>query len=82
MPRFEGAGTIALVYEGMPIDKKLVDLIDACAMDNNYASILQVVNEGGELRGLRADHPARELRSVWDKISMYFQQTKRSVSDK
>ena len=71
LPRFEGAGAIALVYEGMPLDKKLTDLIDACSMDDNYASILQVVNEGGELRGLRADHPARDFRSVLDKISTF-----------
>merc|ERR1711954_182259 len=69
LPRFEG--TIALVYEGMPLDKKLIDLIDACSMDDNYASILQVINEGGSIKGLRADHPASEFKYVWDKLSTF-----------
>ena len=68
LPWFEG--TIALVYEGF-LDKKLTDLIDACSMDDNYASILQVINEGSNLKGLRADHPARDFRSVWDKPSTF-----------
>ena len=40
-------------------------------MDDNYASILQVINEGSSIRGLRADHPAREFKSVWDKLSTF-----------
>ena len=43
LPRFE-TGTVALVYEGNPLDKKLLDLIDACNQDDNYCSILQVLN--------------------------------------
>ena len=62
---------MALVYEGNPLDKKLLDLIDACNQDDNYCSILQVLNEASDLRGLRADHPAREFRSVWSKLSTF-----------
>ena len=48
----------------MPLDKKLLDLIEACNQDDDYASILQVCNEGSDLKGLRAEHPAREFKSV------------------
>ena len=62
LPRFEG--TVAVVYKGMPLDKKLLDLIDVCTHDDDYSSVLQVCNEGSDLKGLRADHPAREFKSV------------------
>ena len=38
LPRFEG--TIAMIYEGLPLDKKLLDLIEVCTSDDNYASVL------------------------------------------
>ena len=69
LPRFQG--TIALIYEGSPLDKKLLDLIEACTADDNYSSVLQVLNEGGDTKGLRADHPAREFKSVWSKLSTF-----------
>ena len=69
LPRFDG--TVALVYEGMPLDKKLLDLIDACNNDDDYISVLQVLNEGGDLKGLRAEHPAKEFKSVWDRITVF-----------
>jgi hypothetical protein len=70
LPRFE-TGTVALVYEGLPLDKKLLDLIEVANQDDAYCSILQVLNEGGDLRGLRADHPAREYRSQWQNLSTF-----------
>ena len=59
------------MHEGVVLDRKLIDLIVACSEDESYSSVLQVVNEGGSPRGLREDHPARELRAVWDKLSTY-----------
>ena len=58
LPRFEG--TVALVYEGMPLDKLLLDLIEAGNADEAYSSVIQVVNEGGDIKQLRAEHPAKE----------------------
>ena len=69
LPRFEG--TVALVYEGMPLDKLLLDLIEECNQDEDYSAVLQVVNEGGDIKQLRAEHPAKAYKGVWDKISTF-----------
>merc|ERR1711867_256358 len=69
IPRFDG--TVALIYRGMPLDKLLLDLIDAAHADDDYNAVLQVVNEGGDLKKLRAEHPAKEYKSIWDRISVF-----------
>ena len=69
IPRFDG--TVALVYDGMPLDKLLLDLIDAAHADDDYNALLQVVNEGGDLKKLRAEHPAKEYKSIWDRIGVF-----------
>ena len=45
LPRFEG--TVALVYEGAPLDKKVLEVIDYGTTDEDYTAILQILNEGG-----------------------------------
>ena len=69
LPRFEG--TVALVYEGMPLDKLLLDLIEECNRDEEYSAVLQVINEGGDIKQLRNEHPAKEYKSIWDRVSAF-----------
>ena len=72
LPRFEG--TIALVYEGAPLDRKVLDTIECAVVDNDYSAVVEVLNEGTDLRGLGGlgdDHPAKVFKSVWPKLSVF-----------
>ena len=51
LPRFKGK--VCLIYEGMPLDKLLLDLIEVGNNDEDYASVIQVVKEGGDIKQLR-----------------------------
>ena len=67
--RFEG--TVALIYEGAPLDKKVLDMIDCAVADDEYSAIVQVVNQGADLRGLGDDHPAKAFKGVWNKLYVF-----------
>ena len=71
-PHFEG--TVALIYEGVPLDKKVLETIEAAVADDDYSAVVEVINEGTDLQGLRAlgdDHPAKVYRSVWKDLSLF-----------
>ena len=72
LPRFEG--TVALIYDGAPLDRKVLDTIEAAVADDDYSAVVEVINEGTDLQGLRGlgdDHPAKIYKSVWQKLSLF-----------
>ena len=48
-----------------------LEAISKICHNSAISSVLQILNEGGDTKGLRADHPAREYKSVWSKLSKF-----------
>ena len=59
------------MYEGVPLDRKVLDIIEFGATDDEYTAVLQVLHEGEDLRGLGDNHPAKAFHKVWGKLSTF-----------
>ena len=70
VPRHLPVSMVAVMFQGVMLDKRLLDLVEKANDDPTYQDVIECLHSKQLLTLLDKDHPAQQYKRVWKDLSI------------